>query len=247
MLFGLLPVLGAGALIVLAQLQVKERSERAALGLTIGGGLEVAWVLTRQFVPVPGLVMLSPLVQVGAVGAVVFGLVTLANELNPARPPPLPLLLANNDQRPPNVALRVTLGVFGMMGVLSASLRSSPLMSITGMLAIAGALAGSVWIERQGPLARWVLQRRPDLVAWSYVYQLRMVNRRTGSSTIHWSAQLGLTNGRVVPLPAASEQHAQTLVGAVAERCPGVVLGFTAENSARFKSSPEAMRGGARP
>ena len=133
------------------------------------------------------------------------------------------------------------------MGLFASGIHASLLMMATGVLALVGVLAGSVWVEKQGPLGRWVLQRRPDQVVWSYVHQLRVVNRRTGSSTTHWSAQLGLASGVLVPLPAQGELHAQQLVAAVMERCPGVALGFSPENATRFKSAPQQMRAGARP
>lgn len=245
-LLSFLPMLGAAGVIVLAQLQVKEHSEQAALALTIGGGLEAAYLLARYFLTSEYLWAAGPLVQVGAAGAVAFGLITLVDELNPKQPSPLPATLENHQQAGPNIPLRVMFGVFGSMAVLASAMRMGPVLSISGLLAIAGALVGSVWVEKQGPLGRWVLQRRPDLVVWSYVHQLRVVNRKTGSSTTHWSAQLGLASGTLVPIPALTEQHAQSLVAAVMERCPGIALGFSAENSTRFKSSPPAMRAGGR-
>lgn len=240
--FFILPLLGAAAIVVLAQTQVKERSEKAALALTLGGGVEVGFVLLRHFVQHEALWFLGPLVHVGAVAAVCFGLLTLIDELNPKRPNPLPPALATHQGGESNIAGPVMWGIFGVLGVLGTGLRFSTAMAAGSVLAIAGAMAGSVWVSRRGSLARWVLERRPDLVAWTYVYQLRVVNRKTGSSTTHWSAQVGLSTGEKVALPALGEQAAQVLVASVMELCPGAVAGFSAENAARFKSSPGAMR-----
>lgn len=239
-----LPLLGAAAIMVLAQTQIKERSEQAALALTIGAGLEVAYLLGRQFYGGELLWFAAPLVHVGAAGGVAYGLITLIEAVNPRRPAPLPAALATLKDPEVSIALRVIFGVFALMGVFATG-RYNLLGSAAALVAIAGALAGTVWVERQGPLARWILERRPELVVWSYVHQLKVVNRQTGSTTVHWSAQLGLASGARIPLPALGEQHAQTLVAGVMERCPGVVLGFSPENAARFKASPEAMRGGA--
>lgn len=241
--FFLLPLLGAAAIVVLAQTQVKERSEQAALALTLGGGLEAGYALLRHFVQHEVLWLLSPLVHVGAVAAVCFGLLTLVDELNPKRPAPLPPALANHQGGEANVAVPVMWGIFGVLGVLGTGLRFSPATAGASVLAIVAAVAGSVWVSRRGGLARWVLERRPDLVTWTYVYQLRVVNRKTGSSTTHWSAQVGLSSGEKVALAAPTEQGAQVLVASVMELCPGAVAGFTQEHAARFKSSPGAMRG----
>ena len=185
------------------------------------------------------------MVHVASAGGVAFGLITLVDELNPKRPGAMPPMLASHKEAEPNLFLRYFLGFFGLMAVLGAGLNGGGMIRAgVSLLAIGATLAGSVWVERQGPLGRWVLERRPDLVVWSYVHSLRVVNRNTGSSTTHWSAQVGLSTGTLVPLPAMGEQQAQALVMAVMERCPGIVLGFSPENVAKFKSTPEAMRGG---
>ena len=241
--FFFLPLLGAAAIVVLAQTQVKERSEQAALALTLGGGVEVAFALLRHFVQHEALWFLGPLVRVGAVAAVCFGLLTLVDAVNPKRPTALPPALAALKDGGANMVAHVMGGIFAVLGVLGTGLRYSPGLAVGSVLAIGGALAGSVWVGRRGDLSRWVLERRPDLVSWTYVYQLRVVNRQTGSSTTHWSAQVGLSTGEKVALPALSEQGAQVLVASVMELCPSAVAGFTAENAARFKSSPGAMRG----
>ncbi|MDP1829376.1 MAG: hypothetical protein Q8L48_39285 [Archangium sp.] len=239
-----LPLAGAAAIILLAQTQVRERSEKASLALSIGAGLEAAFLLARYFIQSELLWAAGPLVQVASVGAVVFGLITLVDELNPKRPGAMPPLLAGHKEAAPNLFLRYFFGFFGLVAVLSTGLRGGGMIgAAVSLVAIGATLAGSVWVERQGPLGRWVLERRPELVVWSYVHSLRVVNRKTGSSTTHWSAQLGLSTGALVPLPAMGEQQAQALVMAVMERCPGVVLGFSPENVAKFKSTPEAMRG----
>lgn len=114
-------------------------------------------------------------------------------------------------------------GIFGVLCMLGTGLRYSLPLTVAEILALAAALAGSVWVVRRGDPARWVFERRPDLVTWAYVHQLRIVNRNTGSSSTHWSAQV--------------------LVASVMELTPGVAAGFSAENAARFKASPGAMRG----
>lgn len=239
-----LPLLGVAGVIVLAQTQVRERSEKAALGLTIGAGLEAAYLLAGYFVQSEWLWAVAPLVQVSAAAGVAYGLITLVDELNPKLPAPLPAVLASHKQAGPNLFLRYFFGFFGLVGVLSSGLRGGALAPLTSLLAIGATLAGSVWVEKQGPLGRWLLERRPDLVVWSYVHQLTVVNRKTGSRTTHWSAQLGLSSGVKVALPTLGELAAQQLVGGVTERCPGVVLGFSPENAQRFAKSPEAMRAG---
>lgn len=247
-LLQLLPLLGAAGVIVVAQLQVKEHSEQAALALTVSGGLEAATVLARKFIASEWLTLAAPLLQFGAVAGVAFGLITLMATLHPRKPTPLPAALANHQETKPNIPLKVALGIVGLLGLLNGSMQyGRPLLAISGGLALVGTLAGAVWVERQGPLGRWVLERRPDQVVWSYVHQLHVVNRRTRSSVTHWSAQLGLASGAVVPLPATTEEQAKTLVAGVLERCPGITLGFTPENATRFKSSPAAMRAGAGP
>lgn len=242
-----LPLAGAAAIILLAQTQVRERSEKASLALSVGAGLEAAFLLARHFFQSELLWLAGPVVHVASAGAVAFGLITLVDELNPKRPGAMPPMLASHQEAGPNLFLRYFLGFFGVMAVLSTGLRGGGMVGAgVALLAIGATLAGSVWVERQGPLGRWVLERRPDLVVWSYVHSLRVVNRKTGSSTTHWSAQLGLASGALIPLAAMGEQQAQALVMAVMERCPGIVLGFSPENVAKFKSTPEAMRGGSR-
>lgn len=243
--FHFLPLAGAALIILLAQTRVRERSEKASLALSVGAGLEAAFLLARFFFQSELLRAAVPLVHLASVGAVAFGLITLVDELNPKRPGALPPVLASHKEAEPNLFLRYFLGFFGLMAVVGAGLSGGDLFrAAISWVAIGATLAGSVWVERQGPLGRWVLERRPDLVVWSYVHSLRVVNRQTGSSTTHWSAQVGLASGALVPLAAMGEQQAQALVVAVMERCPGVVLGFSPENVAKFKSTPEAMRGG---
>ena len=238
-----LPMLGVAGVIVLAQTQVKERSEKAALALTLGAGLEGGFLLARHFLQSDWLWVAGPLVQVSAVAGVTFGLFTLVDELNPKLPTPLPAVLGRRPIAGPNLYLRAFFGFFGVVGVLISGLRGGLLAPVASVVAIGAALAGSVWLEKQGPLSRWVLERRPDLVVWTYVHQLTVVQRNTGGRTTHWSAQLGLASGMKVALPAAGELAAQQLVGGVMERCPGAVLGFSPENAQRFSTSPEMMRG----
>jgi hypothetical protein len=245
LILSFLPGLGAVAVVVLAQTQVRERSEQAALALTIGGGVEIAYLLVRHFASFGLLWDLAPLVRVGSVGAICFGLILLINELNPKLPGAMPAALAALPAVQPNMFQRVFWGGFGALAIFATSLRISPVLALMAVVGIAATMFGSVWVERQGPLGRWILERRPELVMWSYVHQLRVVNRKTGSTSVHWSAQLGLASGALVPIPANGEAHAQTLVAGVRERCPGVALGFSNENLTRFNASPQTMRGGA--
>lgn len=237
-----LPLLGAAAVIVLAQTQVKDRSERASLFLSAGAGVEILFTLARHFWAHELLWMAGPLVHAGALGAVTYGLMILVDELNPKLGGLLPGALATHKEAAPNTFQRYFFGAFGVLGILGTGLQHSLPLAGASLLALGGVLWGSLWLERQGPLGKWVLERRPDQVVWSYVYQLKVVNRQTGSTSVHWSAQVGLSTGALVPLPADGELHAQHLVAAVRERCPQALLGFSAENAARFKSTPQAMR-----
>ena len=242
-----LPVLGAIGVIVLAQTQVRERSEKAALPLSVGAGVEVAYAAIHLFTDREIMWLAGGLVHTFAVAAVAYGLVLLADELNPKQPGQLPAVIANlkNDV---NAVPRVMLGAFGCMGIFASEhARMQPPYAIVGALCVGAALWGSLWVERQGPLGKWALERRPDLVVWSYVYQLRVVNRQTGSTSVHWSARVGLATGLVVNIPADGEQHAQSVVAAIAQRCPGIALGFSAEFDSRFKSNPQSLRRGAGP
>jgi len=241
-----LPVLGCGALVFFAQTQVKERSELASLAITIGAGVELVLVVLRFFPAVPLVWMAAPVLHVVAIGAVVRGLFALLEALNPKRTTQLPILLSNLTFPKPNVATRVMAGVFGLFALGSGfGYGHGPLGVLVGAIGLVGVLFGSLWVDRQGPLALWVLQRKPENVVWSYVHQLRVVNQRSGSSTTHWTARVGLSTGALVLLPAASEVHAQQLIGALFEVCPGIAVGYSAENLARFKSAPASMRGGA--
>jgi len=53
---------------------------------------------------------------------------------------------------------------------------------------------------------------------------------------------MGLATGVVVTLPAGSEQAAQVLAASVAQHCPGITLGYSAEHFARFKREPASLR-----
>ena len=246
-LFEVLPVIGAIGVIVLAQTQVRERSEKSSLALTVGAGLELASAAVHHFTDHPFLRYVSGPIHVAAVGGVVYGLITLADELHPKSAQPLPPIIANL-KKSVNVVPRVMLGVFGCLWIFaSGAARMDPIWSVIGALMVGASLWGSLWVERQGPLGNWALERRPDLVVWAYVYQLRVVNRQTGSTTVQWSARMGLSTGTVVNLPADGEHHAQSVVAAIAQRCPGIALGYTADLESRFKSNPQSMRAGGAP
>jgi hypothetical protein len=239
-----LPILGAIGVMVLAQTQVRERSERAALPLMIGAGLEVAYALAHHFMNNEVLFLAGGFVHVGAVGGVVYGLMVLVDDLHPKVPSPLPPIVANLNKSV-NVVPRVMLGGFGCLAIFgTGAARMQPAYAVIGALMIAASMVGSIWVERQGPLGNWALERRPDLVVWAYVYQLRVINRQTGSTSVHWSARMGLATGLVVNMPATGEHHAQSLVAAIAQRCPGIALGYSADLLNRFKANPQSMRAG---
>lgn len=242
-----LPVLGAIGVIVLAQTQVREKSERAALPLMIGAGLEVAYALAHHFMNNEYLFLAGGFVHVGAVGGVVYGLMILVDELHPKVPAPLPAIVANLNKSV-NAVPRVMLGAFGVLAIFgTGAARMQPTYAVIGTLSVAASLWGSLWVERQGPLGNWALERRPDLVVWAYVYQLRVINRQTGSTSVHWSARMALSTGLIVNIPGTGEQHAQSLVAAIAQRCPGIALGYSEELLSRYKSNPQSMRAGGAP
>lgn len=234
-LLSLVPLLGAAAIVAVAQTKVRERSERAAMAMTLGGGVEIAFSLVHVFVRHELLWVVSPVAQVAAVGGVVFGLFTLLDELNPRSARALPPLLVPTTPYKPNLFQRGFFGVFGAMGLMAGGLYS-PLGLLGGLAALAAVLYGSLWVDGQGPFHTWVLQRRPDLVLWGYVHQLRVVNRRSGSTSVHWTAQLGLSTGTVISIPATGEEQARQLVAAVLEIKPGILLGYSPENLSRFQA-----------
>lgn len=242
----LVPVLAALGVVAFAQLQVKPRSGEAALGMTVGGGVEAAYLLATRFVQVPFLGTLGPVFHVVSVGGVVFGLLRLADELNPRRGGQLPPALSSMMVASPNLFLKGFLGFFGVLAVGTSLGGAPPVLLLAPVVAIALALAGSWWIERQGGVGHWVLERRPDLVVWAYPHRLQIRNRQTGATSVHWSARMGLATGVVVTLPAVSEQAAQGLAASVAQHCPGITLGYSAEHFARFKREPASLRGTSR-
>jgi len=240
----LLPPLAALAVVVVAQTQVRERSARAALFLTLGGAAEAGFAVALHFVGhlVGPLFWLGPVIQVGATGAVCYGLVTLRDELNPPVGTVLPPAIARLKDLKPNVAGQVFLGVFGLMA-LGASLNLAPPPELAlSAIAVAAALWGSAWLARRSGHAAWVLERRPDLVVWSFVHHLTVVNRRYGTRNTYWSARLGLKSRVFVALPAASETEAQQLAASAAQLCPGVSLGYSPEQQSRFKTDPASLR-----
>jgi len=86
-------------------------------------------------------------------------------ELNPRRGGQLPPALSSMMVASPNLFLKGFLGFFGVLAVGTSLGGAPPLLLLAPVVAIALALAGSWWIERQGGVGHWVLERRPDLVA----------------------------------------------------------------------------------
>lgn len=238
----LVPMLVALGVVAFAQLRVKPRSSTAALGMTMGGGVKVAYLLATRFVPVPFLGMLGPVFHVVSVGGVVFGLLRFADELNPRREGQLPPTLASMMVASPNLPLRGVLGFFGVAAVGTSLVGTPPLLLLASVVAIGLVLAGSWWIERQGGRGHWVLERRPDLVVWAYPHRLQIRNATGATTSVRWSAHMGLATGVVVKLPAESEQAAQALVASVAQHCPGITLGHSPEHLAHFKREPASLR-----
>lgn len=242
----LLPMLGALAVVALGQLKVKPRSDEAALGFMVGGGVEAAYRLITLFVDAEVLWWLAPVVHVAAVGGVVFGLVKLVDAVNPRHPGQLPPALGSMMVASPDLLVRGLLGFFGLAAIgMSFSVLPGPFL-LASVVGVAMALAGSVWVEKQGGLAHWVLERRPDLVVWAYPHRLTITHRQTRATSTHWSARVGLATGVVVTLPATSEQQAQVLAASVAQHCPGITVGYSADHFARFKREPASLRSGGR-
>ncbi|MEW5740630.1 MAG: hypothetical protein AB1938_17005 [Myxococcota bacterium] len=254
-----LPVLVAAGVVALAQLKVRERAQTAALFLSAGAGLEVVWSLAQRFVLRRGAVAsgdeldlplswtLGPLMHAAAVGCVVWGLVQLADALFPRGQRGLPALLRSVPEESPNKFLLGFVGFFALAGIFSSMGRAMPVALAGGALAVVAVLVGSFFLQKHGgSVAMWVLERRPDLVVWVYVHQLKVINRQTGMTSVHWSTKLGLSNGVLVTMPGFGADQSQTFAAGVAEHCPGITVGFSPENAARFNSQPASMRGGAR-
>jgi len=242
---GFIPVLGAAAVILAAQLKVRERSDRAAMLMSVGPGVYVLVMLVRQFVQSELLWALAPVVTVGAIGSVVYGLFVLMEALHPRHGRPLPpLLAAGGPPHKPNLFIRGFFGFFGVMAIFAGFGRmgggSGMVGVVLGVAALLGTLYGSWWVDKQGPAHRWVLEHKPELIIWTYVHQLTVVNRRYGTRTVHWSAQLGLSTGEKVGIPASGEQGAQALVGSVLQLRPGIIAGYSPENVARFVAQVNA-------
>lgn len=107
---GLLPVAAALGVVALGQLKVKPRSDEAALGFMVGGGVEAAYRLITLFVKAEVLWWLGPVAHVAAVGGVVFGLVKLADAVNPRRAGQLPPALGSMWSRRPTSSCAASSG-----------------------------------------------------------------------------------------------------------------------------------------
>lgn len=241
----LLPLLGCGAVVGVAMTKVREKNEQAAVFMAAGAGGYLLFQLARQVLegrlPPAIFGLLGHLVFAAGIGAVIFGLLKLLDESNPKLTTPLPPQLAALPPHKPNVFLRGFWGFFGAMGMLAGGLQGEYLLfTASGLIALAAVLYGSYYVDKQGPLHLWAIQRRPDLIIWSYVHQLTVVNRRYGTRTVHWSAQLGLSTGSVIGVPADGEAHAQQLAAAVYSMRPGILVGYSADNLAKFKAMSKA-------
>jgi hypothetical protein len=231
---GWLPAVGAAAVVAVALLKVRAVSERAALAMAAGAGLALAFRVVHFFVQHELLWVLDPLVYVGSVGAVVYGLMLLVDAANPKTARGLPATLAALKVERPNTFVRGFFGFFGLAGIFTGLGGRDPLVLVAGAVALVATLVGSWWVGAQGPLWRWVLERRPDQVLWAYVHQLTVHNRRAGTTSVHWSAQLGLASGARIGIPALGDSHAQQLVVSVLELRPGILVGFSPETRAKF-------------
>lgn len=242
-----LPLLGALAVAGVAMTKVREKDEQAAFLMAGGAGAYVLFALVRQFaggvLPADLLWLVNPFVLVVSVGLVVFGLMRLLDTQNPKRTQPLPPMLATLPPYKPNLFIRGFFGFFGAMGILSGGLRGEGAMllfAVMSLVALGAVLAGSYLVDQQGPPYKWVLERRPELIIWTYVHSLTVVNRRYGTRTVTWSAQLGLQSGAVVGIPAAGESAAQQLCASVSMMRPGILIGYSPENLSKFKAQAKA-------
>ncbi|MBL8916650.1 MAG: hypothetical protein JNM17_38470 [Archangium sp.] len=241
----LLPLVGCGAVVGVAMTKVREKNEQAAVFMAAGAGGYILFQLARRVLegrlPPAIFGFLGHLVFVAGIGAVVFGLMKLQDDANPKLTQPLPPQLATLPAHKPNVFLRGFWGFFGAMGMLAGGLQGEFLIfTAGGLLALGAVLYGSYWVDKQGPLHLWAIQRRPELIIWSYVHSLTVVNRRYGTRTVHWSAQLGLSTGSVIGIPADGEAHAQQLAAAVYAMRPGILIGYSPDNMAKFKAMASA-------
>ncbi|MFT3712978.1 MAG: hypothetical protein QM817_35445 [Archangium sp.] len=246
----LVPIAGAGALAFVAMTRLRERDEQAAIFISAGAGGFIVFALARRFLegtlpPMLFWIADEP-VFVASVGAVVFGFMKLFETVNPKHGRPLPAVLNSAATHKPNLFVRGFFGFFGVMGILANMGRfidgggGGMLVAGGGIAALVAVLAGSYFIDKQGAPHLWVLQRRPDLIVWCYTHQLTVVNRKTGSRTVHWSAQMGLQTGMLVGIPASSQLDAQTIAAGVHELKPGIMLGYSPENLAKFQLMSKA-------
>lgn len=244
-----LPLAGAAAVAFVAMTKLRERDEQAAVFIAAGAGGFVLFALVRRFLegtlPPTLFWVASQPVFVASVGAVVFGFMKLFETVNPRHGRPLPPMLNSATNYKPNLFLRGFFGVFGVMGILASMGRMGEgadgiLIAGGGIAALVAVLVGSYFIDKQGAPHLWVLERRPDLIVWCYTHQLTVVNRKTGSRTVHWSAQMGLQTGMLVGIPANSQLDAQTIAAGVHELKPGIMLGYSPENLAKFQLMSKA-------
>jgi hypothetical protein len=244
----LLPLAGAGAVAAVAVTKLRETHEQASLFIAGGAGGFALFAVARRFLEgrVPGELfwVLNGPVFVASVGAVVFGFLKVFDAANPKTGRPLPPLLSAMPPHKPNLFLRGFFGFFGAMGILSNMGRFSegPAIFVVGggLVSLVAVLAGSYFIDKLGAPHVWVLERRPDLIVWCYTHQLTVVNRKTGSRTVHWSAQLGLQTGMLVGIPASSQENAQLIAAGVVELRPGILVGYTTDTLAKFKAMTKA-------
>lgn len=258
---------GPVTVIVAAQLFLKPKSENAAKWVTLGGALAVvspAWDIADTllrglpFIPVVTALLHAawPVLTAAAVAGIAWGVMVLLDEANPPKvtlPPALQNVKAGG-------ANKFALGFWFVLGVLFVFGSSRTYGESSGALETMGvsyqvsrwltplgfvaALAlvqfAGWWLQKNEGLAKWLLTRRPQDVLWSYTHQLTV--KRNGVVTgVHWSAQVSSASGYRVGLPASGQEHAQSLVVAVAQHCPGVLLGFSPENAAAYLAKRKAL------
>ena len=240
--------LGAGALVAVSQLFVRERSADAANRLAVAGGLVALQAVTR-FVHLGPLGAAGPLLSVGAVGCAVWALFILGDTLHPkleGQKLPHSVAALRNNGEGSGIGGRIVFAVFAVIAVLAAGgfYDGAGPGKAAGALAVVIAILGGHLLHQRGSWAAWVLERRPEWVVWIYPSKLTVISQRYGTRTVYWRAILGTQSGLRLMLPSSSEQGAAQLAAEVATLCPGASLGHTPELEGRFASNPESMRRG---
>jgi hypothetical protein len=248
LLLNLAGLVVGGGLLALGQ-QLWPRVPAAAWAFWVGGGVLVARELhtlayfgLRFPVPdfPPPVDLLLFVVSVAALGQ---GLLLALDALFPPKGKPLPPALVAVRSQGGNVRLVALLfyGAICLAVLVSGQSDHLPAwwVPVEGA-ALVAMLATSVPLMRRGSKALWLLERRPDLVAWVYPFKLTVVSRRYGTR-IFWRAVVGLSSGLKVELPAKDEQHAGELSAAIAWLCPRAARGYSPDADARFKSAPASM------